>query len=121
MEGKRALNQSMPRLTLHQTTLQQAISLIPEDASVYTQNDLFPHIAQRIHAYAHLPIPGLGFFGFYSGNYDYILVDSTSEQSIPRRGSEESLEREYGIYAQGDGIYLYKKGYDGESFTPGEK
>ena len=110
----------MPRLTSHQATLQQAISLIPEDASVYTHNDLFPHICQRLHAYATIPEQGLDFFEFYGGNYDYILVDLTSEQSILRWGSKQSLERlesEYGIYAQGDGIYLYKRDYHGEALA----
>jgi hypothetical protein len=27
------------------------------------------------------------------------------------------LEREYGIYAQGDGVYLYKRGYSGEALV----
>ncbi len=119
-----ALRQIMPRLTSHHTNLQQAISLIPEDTSIYTQNNLFPHICQRLHAYTSLPCPVLDFFEFYGGNYDYILVDSASEQSILERGNAESLERlkrEYGIYAQGDGIYLFKKGYDGEPLTLGEK
>lgn len=117
-----ALNQNMPRLNSHHTTLQQAISLIPEDASVYTQNELFPHICHRPHAYARWTKLML-VFGFYNGNYDYILADSTSVWSILRWGSKKSLERlerEYGIYAQGDGVYLYKKGYEGEPILLGQ-
>jgi len=112
-----ALNQTMPQLTAHDTILEQAISLIPEEASVYTQNDRFPHVSERIHAYVHLPRAGLNFFEFYNGNYDYILADSTSEQCFLDWGTKESLERlerEYGIYAEGDGVYLYKRGYEGE-------
>ena len=33
----------------------------------------------------------------------------------------ERLEREYGIYAQGDGVYLYKRGYVGEPILLGEE
>jgi len=112
-----ALNQTMPKLTSHDAILEQAIGLIPEDASVYTQNDRFPHVCERIHAYVHLPRAGLNFFEFYNGNYEYILADSTSEQCFLDWGTKESLdrlEREYGIYAEGDGVYLYKKGYEGE-------
>jgi len=29
--------------------------------------------------------------------------------------SKRKIESEYGLYAEGDGIYLYKKGYQGES------
>ncbi len=42
----------------------------------------------------------------HSGNYDYILADKT---------------REYGIYAQGDGVYLYKRGYEGEPILLGQE
>jgi len=119
-----ALSKYMPRLTSHHTNIQQAINLIPEDASVYTQNEVFPHVCQRLHAYTHLFRVKQNFFEFYGGNYDYILAVSTSQQSIFKWGNNESLdrlEREYGVYAQGDGIYLFKKGYDGEPFTLGEK
>ena len=119
-----ALSRNMPRLTSHHTNLQQAISLIPEDASVYTLNNLFPHICQRLHAYTDRPKWGLNIFNYHGGNYDYLLTDSASDPRVLNWGSDESqerLEREYGIYAQGDGIYLFKKGYDGEPFTLGEK
>jgi uncharacterized membrane protein len=131
-----ALDYDMPRITSHHRVVQQAISLIPEDASVYAQNDLLPHVAQRLHAYSHTVKMTLDFFDpfatqyskgnneFYDGNYDYILADETSEQSILRWGSQESLERlesEYGIYAQGDGVYLYQKGYNGEPIPLGEE
>ena len=111
------LDHAMPRVTSHHMVVQEAIGLIPEDASVYTQNDRFPHICERVHAYVHLPKPGLNFFEFHGGDYDYILADSTSEQCMLHWGSQASLERleeEYGVYAEGDGVYLYKRGYEGE-------
>jgi uncharacterized membrane protein len=119
-----ALNYDMPRITSHHRVVQQAMSLIPEDASVYTQNDRLPHLSQRLHAYADLPHWRMDLFRFYDGNYDYILADDTSEQSILKWGSQESLERlenEYGIYAQGDGVYLYKRDYNGEPILLGEE
>ena len=129
-----APNRNMPQLTSHTTTLEQATSLIPQDASVYAQNDIFPHICHRAHAYFTLSIlpVRIDFFQYYifpasvegrlyrwshGGSYDYILADSTSQHSIFKWSTDESLERlerEYGIYAQGDGVYLYKYGYEGE-------
>ena len=57
--------------------------------------------------------------------FDYILMDETTHASIagypPIRKymieaiSEESIQRlenEYGLYAQGDGVRLYRKGYN---------
>ena len=94
------------------------------DGHVSLQNDLSPPIGHRLYAFSHMIEPGLDLFQFYDGNYDYILADSTSEQSILRWSSGQSLERlesDYEIYAQGDGVYLFKKGYSGEPFPLGGK
>jgi len=117
-----ALGREMPSMTQHHTILRTAIELIPEDASVYTQNDVFPHVCHRMHAYAHIIVRPPDFFEFYDGNYDYVLADSTLAQSILKWGSQaslERLEREYGVYAEGDGVYLYKRGYEGEPLKLG--
>jgi len=117
-----ALDRSMPQLTPHHAILEQAIELVPEDASIYTQNDIFPHVCHRMHAYAHTINRPPDFFEFHDGDYDYVLADSTLPQSILKWGSEESLERlerEYGVYAEGDGVYLYKRGYEGEPLKLG--
>lgn len=113
-----ALNQMMPRVGAHEHILNRAISLIPEKAAVYTQNDRYPHVCERLHAYVHLPRPGTDMFEFYGGQYEYILMDTTSEQCTLNFATEDSLkrlEREYGVYAEGDGVVLYERGYSGES------
>lgn len=127
-----SLIHDMPQVTPHDEALDQVIELIPENASIYTQNDIFPHVCHRLHAYSTLTTERTNFFEYYqfpvsqegklyhwkySGSYDYILVDSTTRFSAFKQADEESLNRlmrEYGIYAQGDGIYLYKRGYEGE-------
>ncbi len=136
-----APNRNMPQLTSHTTTLEQAISLIPKDASVYAQNDVFPHICHRVNAYFTLSVlpVRIDFFQYYifpasvegrlyrwshGGNYDYILADFASNHSMFRWCTDESLERlerEYGIFAQGDWVYLYKRGYEGEPLMLGGK
>jgi uncharacterized membrane protein len=104
---------SVPHITPHHHLLEQVITLVPEDASIYAQNDIFPHICHRIHAYCNPWNPNI----FAYGEVDYVLIDETTRWSILDRADEESLDRleeEYGIFAQGDGIYLYEKGYEGD-------
>jgi uncharacterized membrane protein len=113
-----ALNQVMPRVGVHEHILNRAISLIPVEASVYTQNDRYPHVCERLNAYVHLPRPETDLFEFYDGRYEYILMDTTSEQctlDFATPASLERLDREYSVYAQGDGVILYRRGYHGES------
>ncbi len=113
-----ALDYPMPRLGPHESVLNDAIAMIPDSASVYTQNDRFSHVCERRFAYVHLPQPGVNMFEFYGGRYDFILMDTTSEQCTLDFATQESLntlESEYGIYASGDGVCLYKRGYDGET------
>jgi len=128
-----ALDRHMPRLTQHHAVLEQAISLIPEDASVFTQNDIFPHLCHREHAYCVLNPVRIDFFQYcwipvnegrlctwsHDGRYDYVLSDSKSETelSLFERGNDASLQRlrsDYGLYARGDGVYLFKLGYEGD-------
>ncbi len=131
-----SLDKEMPVAIRHHKILEQVIELIPKEAFVFTQNDIFPHLCQRENAYSVLVEYGkLEFFEYYlfpvsiegeehqwkhNGNYDYILADSTTLQSIFEWADQTSLDRiesEYGIYAQGDGIILYRLGYTGEPIT----
>ncbi len=128
-----SLEKEMPSSIHHHEILNQIIELIPEEASIFTQNDIFLHVCQREHAYSTLVQYGkLEFFEYYlfpvsieaqtipRANieaFDYILADSTTSQSIFEWADQVSLDRiesEYGIYAQGDGIILYQFGYTGE-------
>ena len=98
----------------HRAYLERIISLIPPNASVLTQNDIFPHISNRVHAYLYLSqtdvIP------------EFILIDIKLEfykipppspppiDYIPRYLNKHP----YGIYAEADGIVLYKYEYMGD-------
>jgi len=127
------LNRHMPQLTQHHAVLEEAISLIPEEASVFTQNEIFPHVCHREHAYCVLNPVRIDFFQYcwipvnegrlcpwsHDGRYDYVLSDSKSEteRSVLDRSSGASLQRlrsDYGLYARGDGVYLFKLGYEGD-------
>lgn len=113
-----ALRYGMPQLTAHHHVLEQAITLVPGEASIYTQNDIFPHVCNRMHAYCTPWDPDI-----FRHDFDYILVDTTTRWSVLDIADEESLQRmeeEYGVFAQGDGVYLYLKGYEGDAITLGE-
>jgi len=129
----------LPEMASHHRVLQQAIELI--NGPVYAQDNLFPFVSRRLDVYHTLG--DTDFFEGYrrtepgeitpwsdevrERGFDYILMDETRYAPImgysPDREymmkaiDEESkgkIESEYGLYAEGDGIYLYKKGYQGE-------
>jgi len=133
------LPKELPEMASHHRTLQKAIELI--DGPVYAQDSLFPFVCHRLDAY--YTLGDTNFFEGYrriepgvitpwsdevmKRGFDYILMDETRHAPImgypPDREymmkaiDEESkgrIESEYGLYAEGDGIYLYKKGYQGE-------
>jgi hypothetical protein len=103
-------------ITPHSNLLLEVLNLVPGNASVATQNDIFPHVAQREDAYILTwPMPM---------EVDYILVDMKSSHFLARAGfastvsPQEALEKEiasgrYGLLASADGILLFKKGYSG--------
>lgn len=112
------INSSIPKVTTHDELLNKIISLIPTEASILTQNDIFPHVSRRLNAYLYPPSPQFSF--------DYMLVDTTTfwyvntnagvpglaETPTPNTLLLEMLASgNYGIYASGDGILLLKQGY----------
>jgi len=116
----------MPQITLRHEALKMMTDLIPSDASVLTQNDIFPHVSRRMYAYV-----GSNSVGNYSSVYfDYILVDTRSFWYKPG-GKYDYLDleefifkavksEEYGVLSAIDDIWLLKRGYKGEPIFPVE-
>lgn len=103
--------EGLPRRTSHTAILDNVLRLIPENASVYTINNLFPQLSNRDNAYAYLPD---------DVNIEYVLADQQSvwfNDWINGRMSEILPELmssgEYGIVAYADGVILLKRGYVG--------
>jgi len=104
------------QITSHSNLLLEVLKLVPGNASVATQNDIFPHVAQREDAYILTwPMPMA---------VDYVLVDMKSSHFTVLAGAsstvspQEALEDEiesgdYGLFASADGILLFKRGYSG--------
>jgi len=105
-------------ITPHSTLLNNILKLIPNNASVATQNDIFSHVAQRENAYIFTwPMPM---------EVEYILVDMKSSHFEFSQAYElppsEALPQmiasgKYGLLACADGILLFELGYVGPT-TP---
>jgi uncharacterized membrane protein len=99
--------------------INRILPLIPSNASILTQNDIFPHVSSRADAYMYLPT-------FTDVSVDYILVDTTSgwyywmpdvsgDRIPPKPYIEQVFENgTYGVVASTSGLFLLKKGYLGE-------
>jgi uncharacterized membrane protein len=115
-----------PVPTEHTATLSEIIQLIPSNASVLTQNNLFPHFSSRANAYV-LPLPdAVEFAPFAMNSYVYRLLNE-SEYVLIDQKTDEYEARElvfsrigtlnFGVLAVKDGIYLFEKNYGGEPIS----
>jgi hypothetical protein len=111
-----------PTITEHDRFLDEAISLIPPNCSVLTQNEILPHLCDR-----------LGVFEYVTNTSprpDFVLLDP-SLKSYPNSfigpfpgattvAANLMREGAYGLYASVDGILLYKRAYEEplKSFVP---
>jgi uncharacterized membrane protein len=121
-----SLTYDVPQITSHDHTVERIIELVPEGASVYAQNDIFPHICHRPCVYQN-HCQGTGHNNFFDGyltasdelvpwsnggNFDYILVDDTTTWSVLKRADDDALQRmrdHYHIIAYEDGVYLFQR------------
>jgi uncharacterized membrane protein len=100
--------------------IHEILALIPSNASILTENDVFPHVSNRLNAYMYLPVDSPNI------SPEYVLVDITSgwykwepgisgEKTSPQDYIIEALEKgDYGVLASAKGILLLKKDYKGE-------
>ncbi|HUI86812.1 MAG TPA: DUF2079 domain-containing protein [Nitrososphaerales archaeon] len=104
----------------HDSILDQAVSYVPVNASVLTQNSLFTQLSNRADAYVLLV-----------GNktsMDYVLADTLSptySQVIWNYGSMKAYlplflsSDKWGIMVNDDGVILLKRGYSGPVLLSG--
>lgn len=113
-----------PSVTTHEVLLQQIVKLVPDNASVLTQNNIFPHFSNRVNAYVY-PVPLVlerappyqmnQYLSYIVANSKYVLVDAktdpqTASLIIGRIGNTSG---DFGLLTQADAIYLYMRGYHG--------
>ncbi|MFC6732991.1 MULTISPECIES: DUF2079 domain-containing protein [unclassified Haladaptatus] len=112
--------QPFPVIDDHTRTLDAAIATVPEDATLVTQNNIYPHVANR---------PGASFIispyeiEVYQAAYgvltpEYVLYDSQSKWArVVEDTFVDRLDGEYSLYRYEDGIWVFKRGYDGQATT----
>jgi len=111
----------VPSFTEHNRLLETFTRLVPADARILTQNDIFPHLSRRLYGYV-----GGGFTESLLStlNIEYILVDTTSswsEESFMDSVRNLTKNGDFGLQYAADGIWLLKKGYTGETIYPTSK
>jgi hypothetical protein len=112
--------QGLPIPNAHHAILHEVIALIPSDASVLTQNNLFPQVSGRSTAYLYRPIG--------NGTPDYVLADTRTPDYWLRVWGLTPLSTElpwlmstgeYGVLAASDGVFLLGRGYSGPVIVRG--
>jgi uncharacterized membrane protein len=115
-----SFSSSVLEVNSHTAALNRMISLIPSNASVLTQNNIFVHVSDRLDAYA-LPFDNSTFssgqaFVQYMGSLinesTFVLVDVHPGYATPSSAllnSTVSLRPDFLLYASTDGIYLYQR------------
>ena len=108
----------------HEILLSEILSMVPSNASILTQNNLFPQVSHRVNAYV-VPKPFLDtgcrdliieFLNQTIDDVDFILVDIKSDPQSSRiifYLMQDSHKHE--IIASADGIFLFKKEYAGKA------
>lgn len=109
---------STPYVTEHHQLLEFFTKLIPPDASVLTQNDIFPHLSRRLYGY----VGGSLSDPFPSHlSFDYVLIDTALPwYDVPLQNLLYNLTREnlFRVQYAADGIWLLKKDYSEEPIYP---
>ena len=114
-----------PAETTRTQRLNQIIDMIPPEASVLTQDNLFPHFSNRLDAYVMVPPTYKDVKTWKDAiNWvtrlepEYILMDlETDPHNTIRYAFTPIRQKNYQLLAFYDNIYLYKHNYAGEAIT----
>jgi uncharacterized membrane protein len=109
----------IPQFTQHDQKVLNLLALLPENASVLTQNNIFPLLSNRINVYlfpsgVRYP-PGATFNKALQEELDeseFIVVDMKSNNIVaPTILSYISKNSDFGVYASFDGALILKRNY----------
>jgi len=99
-------------------SLNDLVNVIPSNASVLTQNKIFPHVSHRINAYA-IPLDSTTndtkYIRRLINSSEYVLLDLSSQEANTKFVLDEiTLNNSYGLYALASNAILFKRGFQGE-------
>jgi hypothetical protein len=112
-------SRGIPTLGVHEQLASTIIGMIPPDASVLTQYNLFPLVSDRLNAFlfpyqTYFPT-GTSFNSTVSSfmlRSDYILLDvRTDTWAPPWMLKILATSSQFGLYGAADGILLYREAY----------
>jgi uncharacterized membrane protein len=116
-----AQKNAVPATNEHTETLKEGIDTIPENASLLTQNDIYPHVAERPNA--NFSANRTLFYRYQRNNQrptpEYILIDTQLEtQGVEwaqpvRRTYASQFGAEYGLAHYDDEVWVFERGYNG--------
>jgi uncharacterized membrane protein len=119
--GMAAQKNAVPATTDHTETLHEGIEAVPANASLLTQNDVFPHVAARENAT--FSANRTLFYRYQRANEqpqpEYILLDTKLEtQGIEwaqpvRQIYLGQFGSTYGLQHYGDEVWVFERGYNG--------
>jgi uncharacterized membrane protein len=99
-------------------SLNNLVNVIPPNASVLTQNSIFPHVSSRMNAYV-LPSPDVvndtEYIRFLMNSSEFILLDLSWRDFNTDFVLNETIHaNSYGAYALASNALLFKRGFQGE-------
>jgi uncharacterized membrane protein len=114
--------------THYVNTIHEIMNLVPQNASILTQNNIFPHFSDRINAYviptvqveSNSALTAMKRYIRQEINLsDYVLLDGTGLGTEPWTSfvlDELNTTNDFKIYALGESAILFMKNYSGLSF-----
>lgn len=115
--------QATPGEPEHADILKTSVEHVPEDKTLITQNDVYPHFADRPNTRF---IASAEMFREYEQIHgtvrpSYILLDTKLESRPEHWDTElrdafgDDLTEEYGLSRYENGVWLFERGYDGDT------
>lgn len=91
--------------------LDTAISLVPEEASIATQNNLLPHLATRrpLYQYADRNLAEFQLLDFHTGQSDYNFWEPSIKNNWQHELEENIIKGHYKVVYNQDDVWLVQK------------
>lgn len=112
---------AIPIYNQHNKELHQILKLIPDNASILTQNNIYPHISTRNKAYIKVDDTRYNQMLQVKSliDFEYIIIDEKNNWASPVKPVINTLMKYkeidyYGVYIISDGIIVLKRDYYGQ-------